>query len=298
MNINLNLSFKKYIVAFVVIILLLSTMNIQAFAKGKNQSNRQDGGFELIKKNDTEIIVQGTWDEGVLIGTLNRETNEVTIEEILNETPVNNSQNPFLNNKGKDKHNGKKNKYKAKIHTLDPYEGKVDAVLINVDTNEEIELYSEGEKVEAQLLPAIPLVTWGGGALLSWLALHAASITIAGITAYALTDVYTKYRENKNYNYWKAWVREKNGKYDVFVSAEALTDAAAFNWLSSANNKDVNVFAKTGAKAEEAARKTKGASHAYYHDGHSNEDGFYQHQHPAKYDSAGKRILFKNHIWF
>ena len=292
MNINLNLSFKKYIVGFLVIILLLSTMNIQAFAKVKNQQNGQDGEFELIKKDDKEVIVQGTWDEGVLIGTLNRETNEVTIEEILNETSANETLN--LVSKGK----GKKNKYKAKIHTLDPYEGKVDAVLINMDTNEEIELYSEGEKVEAQLVQIIPLITWGGGALLSWLAAHAASITIAGITAYALTDVYNKYRENKKYNYWKAWVRKKDGKYDVFVSEEALTDSAAFTWLSSSNGKDVNVFAKTKAKAEEAARKTKGASHAHYHDGHSNEDGYYQHQHPAKYDSAGKRILFKNHIWF
>ena len=298
MNINLNLSFKKYIVGFLVIILLLSTMNIQAFAKGKNQSNGQDGEFELLKKDDKEVIVQGTWDEGVLIGTLNRETNEVTIEEILNETPANETLNLFSEDKGKDKGKGKKNKYKAKIHTLDPYEGKVDAVLINVDTNEEIELYSEGEKVEAQLFPAIPLVTWGGGTLLAWLAAHAASITIAGITAYALTDVYKKCRENKKYNYWKAWVRKKDGNYDVFVSEEALTDSAAFSWLSSANDKDVNLFAKTSSKAEEAARKTKGASFAVYHDGHSNEDGFYQHQHPAKYDSNGKRILFKNHIWY
>jgi len=293
LNIGLNLSFKKYIVGFLVIVLILSTMNIQAFAKGKDEQNGQDGEFELIKKDDNEVVVQGTWDQGVLIGTLNLETNEVTIEEILNETSTDENQGFILGNKGKGK--GKKNKYKAKIHTLDPYEGKVDAVLVNVDTNEEVKLYSEGEVVEAQLAPAIPLITWGGSALLAWLAAHAASLTIAGVTAYALTDVLKKYRENKKYNYWKAWVR----KGDVYVSEEALTDSAAFTYLSSANNEDINVFAKTKAKAEEAARKTKGAGSAIWHDGHSNADGYYQHYHPAKYNSSTKKYTkFNNHIWY
>lgn len=291
MNIGLNLSFKKYIVGFLVIVLLLSTMNIQAFAKGKDQPNGEEGEFELLKKDDNEVVVQGKWDQGVLIGTLNLETNEVMIEEILNETSTNEVQDFSLGNKGKGKGNGKKNKYKAKIHTLDPYEGKVDAVLVNVDTNEEVKLYSEDDVVEAQIVQAIPLITWGGSALLAWLATQAASLTIAGVTAYALTDVMKKYREKKKYNYWMAWVREG----DVYVSEEALTDSAAFKYLSSSNDKDVNLFARTKDKADEAARKTKGAGGALWHDGHSNADGYYEHFHPY---NKTTRTKFDNHIWF
>lgn len=277
-----------------IVILAFSTMNIQAFAKDKNQSIRQDGEFELIKKDNNEVVVQGTWDEGLLIGTLNLETDEVTIEEILNETPAKEGQLFGLGGKGQGQ-NKKINKYKAKITTLDPYEGKVDAVLINVDTNEEFVLYSEGEKVEAQFVPAIPLITWGGSALVTWLAIHATALTITGITAYLAADVMAKYRNNKKYNYWKAWVRRDN----VYISSEALTDSAAFTWISSANHTDVNLFAKTEAKAQEAARKAKYANGNVRHDPHSSEDGYYRHYHPLDYNvQLGIRTQFKNHVWY
>ncbi|MFR0657388.1 hypothetical protein SB719_22865, partial [Pantoea sp. SIMBA_079] len=48
--------------------------------------------------------------------------------------------------------------YKADITTLDPENGAVDAVLTNVETNEKVKLYTEGEKVEAQLPALVPLV--------------------------------------------------------------------------------------------------------------------------------------------
>lgn len=273
-------NYIKWFSSILAIVLVFSALNLSVFAEEKDGNN---GRFEVIHDDDQSLTVKGYYEEGELTATLDRETSEVTLTSV--EYP-----NNFLKI-GEDQ----VNEYKAEITTLDPENGDVDAVLTNVETNEQIKLYTEGEKVEAQLPALVPLIEWAGGALLSYLAAHAVSITIAGVTAYAITELSKNIKKSK-YNYWPAWIRNN----DVYVGADAFkTDGEAFKWISSNDSGEYNLWAKTKSKAEEAARKRSGSNTATAHGAHEHKDGYYDHFHPCFFNiQAGKPKLYKNHIWY
>ncbi len=273
-------NYIKWFSSILALVLVFSVLNLSVFAEGKDGS---EGRFEVIHDDENSITVKGYYEEGELTATLNRVTSEVTLTEVE-------YSNNFLNIGG-----DKASEYQADITTLDPENGAVEAVLTNVETNEKIELYTEGEKVEAQLPALVPLVEWAGGALLSYLAAHALSLTIAGITAYAISELSKDIKKSK-YNYWPAWIR----KNDVYVGQDAFkTDGEAFAWINSQDSGEYNLWAKTDAKASQAAKRRKEANGAVGHDAHQHKDGYYNHYHPHFFNKQTKQSRqFHNHIWY
>jgi hypothetical protein len=118
---------------------------------------------------------------------------------------------------------------------------------------------------------------------------------IAGVTAYIITSVIDKIKKD-SYNYYIAFLDAN--KTDVYVGPPFTYDAAAVTYLNSGDSGDINVFAKTSSKANEAAKKRTGGGYAVYHDGHAFGDGYYPHYHLAKSISFNSFTLFKNHVWY
>lgn len=114
-----------------------------------------------------------------------------------------------------------------------------------------------------------------------------------GITAYAASELVSNIKKSDK-NYWPAWIRNN----DVYIGADAFnTDAEAFAWLKTSNSKEVNVFARTEAKAKEAANKTAGTN--VWHDAHGDA-GYYRHYHPAKplVSHPWVGAPYNNHCWY
>ncbi|WNS42033.1 hypothetical protein [Paenibacillus sp. MMS20-IR301] len=57
--------------------------------------------------------------------------------------------------------------------------------------------------------------------------------------------------KKSKYNFWAAWVR----RGDVYLNPEAFpNDNAGSTYLKSAKSGEINLFARTRSKAEQAAR--------------------------------------------
>lgn len=70
-----------------------------------------------------------------------------------------------------------------------------------------------------------------------------------------ITDLISDIKKQTQYNYWAAWVR----RGDVYLNPEAFpNDNAAFTYLKSANSGEINLFARTSSKAQQAARQVAG----------------------------------------
>ncbi len=266
---------KKFISLILSLSLIFTVISPNIFADD-NKSNEY--GFEVVQNDDHMVTVKGEHDGDELYATLNRDTNEYTMQAI--EKP-----------KG----------FLAKItatesvyteYTVNPeiIDGDVvDALIINKSTGEEIKVEQNTDNATAQLPALIPVITWGGAALLAFLAEQAAAITIGAITAYLVTDLINDIKKQKQYNYWAAWVR----KGDVYLAPDAFpNDGAAFTYLKSKNDSQINLFARTRAKAEQAAQKVTGYSK--WAAGEQLADGYYPHYHPT--ERTGEQ--FSNHVWY
>lgn len=265
-----------------VFTIIFSVLNPNVFAKEKykDKGTNQEFDFELVQKDDSVVIVKGTHNSGdELYATLNKVTDEITMEAV--EKPKG------LLQRGGDKIT----KYIVKANTIDPTLNEVDVTVIDAETNHQFHI--SPDHVQAQLPVLVPLVTWGGRALLVYLLEHAAALTIAGITAYAASEL-VKDIKKSNKNYWPAWIRND----DVYIGQDAFnTDAEAFAWLKTSNSGEVNVFARTEAKAQEAAKKTAGT---YIGHGAHGDAGYYKHYHPAKPLVTHPWVgdPYKNHCWY
>lgn len=263
---------------FIVFAIIFSALNLSALAKGTKPN--EEYNFELVQKDDSIVIAKATHDNGdELYATLDKTTSDITLEAV--EKP-----------KGLFKFgNDKRSKFIVKAETIDPALDLVDVTIIDETTQSELRI--SPEYVQAQLPALIPVVTWGGRALLLWLMEHALSMTIAGVTAYVATELLSNIRKSKK-NYWPAWVRNN----DVYISGDAFdTDGQAFAWLKTSNHGDYSLFARTEDKATQAANKQFGYS--VFHREHQTADGFYPHYHPAKQLVTEPWVeLYKNHVWF
>lgn len=273
---------KKFLSVFLSLVLVL-TVVIQSTGATNATNTDEEYNFELIQKDENIVKVKATRDNGdELYATLNKNTDEVTMEAVE-------KQQTLFSRMGVTDSVYTNTIYSVDIETLDG--DIVDAIVTDVETGETLKISQNVDRVSAQLPVMVPLVQWGGSALLAWLASHAASMIIAGVTAYVITDLWADMKRNRQVNYWKAWVRHG----DIYVSGEGFkTDRDAFNWLKEENSDDYNLFAKTSSKAEQAARSVTGR--AKYNSPHGSAEGYYPHYHPL--DPFDMKTQFDNHVWF
>ncbi|WP_434749080.1 hypothetical protein [Paenibacillus amylolyticus] len=273
---------KKFLSVLLSLVLII-TVVIQPTGATDSTNTDNEYNFELIQKDENIVKVKATRDNGdELYATMDKNTSEVTMEAVEKQ------QQNLFSILGVTESVNETTLYTVDIETLDgPI---VDATLTNVDTGQAMKISENVDRVSAQLPLLVPVVQWGGSALLAWLASHALSITIAGITAYVITDLAADIKRNKQYNYWPAWIR----KNDIYVGGEAFpNDRAAFNWINEKNSGEYNVFARTLSKADQAAKSVTGLSK--YNSEHQGAEGHYPHYHPLEPDRVTQ---FKNHAWF
>ncbi|WP_419889532.1 hypothetical protein [Paenibacillus xylanexedens] len=273
---------KKFLSILLSLVLIL-TVVIQPTGATDSTNTDSEFNFELLQKDDNIVKVKATRDNGdELYATMDKNTSEVTMEAVEKQ------QQNLFSILGVTEGGYETTLYTVDIETLDgPI---VDATITSVDTGEVFKISDNVDRVSAQLPALIPVVQWGGSALLAWLASHALSMTIAGITAYVITDIAADIKKNKQYNYWPAWIR----KNDIYVGGEAFkSDRDAFDWIKKKNSGENSVFARTSSKADQAARAVTGLSK--YNSEHQGVEGHYPHYHPLEPDRITQ---FKNHAWF
>ncbi|PJN51242.1 hypothetical protein PAEVO_43330 [Paenibacillus sp. GM2FR] len=270
-------TFKIPMSILMVFAIVFSALNLSVFAEEKESNDEYN--FELVQKDDNIVIAKATHENGdELYATLDKATSEITLEAV--EKPKG------LLKFGDDK----TTKYIVKAETIDPALDVVDVTIIDETTKSELRI--SPEYVQAQLPVLVPVVTWGGRALLLWLMEHALAMTIAGITAYVATDLISDIRKS-NKNYWPAWIRNNN----VYIGGDAFdTDYQAVGWVKTANSGEYNLWARTEAKAKEAANKAAGTN--VWHQGKPT-DGHYDHYHPAKPLVTDPWVVkLDNHLWY
>jgi hypothetical protein len=269
--------FKKSISLILSLSLIFTFVSPNIFANN-NSAGNNEYGFEVVQNDDHIVTVKGEHNGDELYATLNRDNNEYTMQVV-------------------EKPQGLLSALVATESDVTEYAVKpelidgdvVEALIINKDTGEELKLEQNTDTVTAQLPLLVPVLEWGGSALLAFLLKEAAALAIGAITAYLVTDLIADIKKQKEYNYWKAWVR----RGDVYIAPDAFrTDGDAFTYLKTSNNTDVNLFAKTSAKAEQAAKKVTG--YAKWAQNEKTTDGYYPHYHPI--ERTGEQ--FENHVWY
>ncbi len=130
--------------------------------------------------------------------------------------------------------------------------------------------------------------------------MHAASIVIAGVTAYAISTVWEKMR-NSDYDYYTAYLDED--KTDVFIGPALKNKDAAKAHLKTGNTENYNVFATSQSLAKNLAIDTGKIPTYIHHTNSQHGAGYYAHYHPV--DSAtwygsyyGNKVNRKNHVWY
>ncbi|MCX8130550.1 MAG: hypothetical protein N3I35_10670 [Clostridia bacterium] len=267
----MKIHFRKPIAMIVCIcFMLIGLISNYTFAKDTTSS----GNMKVIQNDDSICKVMGEYEEGTAYATLNKDTNEVTLETIEE------SKNKVFGF-GK----SKTNKYKVKVEKSSSNE--LVATIIDEDTNKEHKISKSDLKVKAQAPLVIPLA-WALSELLAFLLACAATITIAGVIYYSATEIAEKLRKNNTYNYYAATLDED--KTDVYIAGPYPNDNAAFVAVSTG----YSVFAITDAKAEQAARRG-GAGTPIWHMAHGSGDGYMNHYHPINVYGAKIEGI---HCWY
>lgn len=271
--------FNKSTLVMLCICLVFTIISGSINPKKANAINNEYG-FELVQKTEHIVKVKGTHNGDELYATLNKDTSEITMEAI--EHPKN------LLKVGADKTTN----YIVDVKDLDPTKGLVDLVIKDKDSKKQLKI--SHDVVQAQLPILIGVVVWGGEALLAYLLAHAVSIVIAGVIAYSISELLENIKKSDK-DYWPAWIRNN----DVYVSASAFeNNSQAFAWLKVGDTGEYNVFAKTKAKAEQAAKSKAGYA---YEDIAHGDAGYYKHFHPQYMIRIGTTynyIKYDNHCWF
>ncbi|MEK3726286.1 MULTISPECIES: hypothetical protein [Lysinibacillus] len=284
---------KKFFLVFVIACLAFANFSTGALANNF-EDQPIENAFQIIENTEDIIIAQAVHPNGdELYATLDKNTNEYTLKAIVKDEGL-------LKFASSDK------EYEYTVDVQELSEDGIKAVFTDVNSAEKFKIEETvefTEKVVAQgpLLGLLPVIEWGGAALLSWLAANAAAITIAGVTAYLATHVWSKYK-NQPYNYYQAFI--SGG--DVYIGSAFKDDASAFAAIKGSEK--VDVWAKTESKSNEAARKGgNGNPPASLH--HTTEsfgkgDGYYKHWHPLRETQidprTGRAIYVKkdNHIFY
>ncbi|PAE18216.1 hypothetical protein CHH80_22880 [Bacillus sp. 7504-2] len=282
---------KKTLGVVLALILVLSTsMSTVTNASSDLISLEEKYNFQLVEKNEDFVTVKAEYEGDELYATQNLETNEVTMKAV--EKPNN------LFGFGKDV----VTEFEVEVEEISNDYETVSAVAINKETGDKIklEMGEDEEKVKAQLPALIPVAQWAGAGLLAWLASHAASITIAGVTAYALTKI-AKDMKKKNYDYFTAYL-DKN-KTDVFVGPALKNKSDAIKHIRRGNSETYNVITKTKTQARQLAEASGNIRTYVFHEKHKKLPGYYDHYHPVKdatnYGSYyGNKEITKNHVWW
>lgn len=289
--------FKKVAVYMLIFCLILSTGSMFANTKAKAQSDElsdaEKYNFQLVEKNDDIVTVKAEYEGDELYATLDKNTSEVTMKAVEKPDNLFGIGNEIVT------------EFNVEVEEISADYETVSAIAIDKKSGKKIKLQKEkknkkNNKVQAQLPALIPVAQWAGAGLLAWLASHAASITIAGITAYAISEVWDKMKD-ENYNYYTAYLDDD--KTDVFIGPALKNKTAAITHIKTANTEKYNVFAKTKTLARELATDA-GAKDTYVH--HTNSQhgaGYYGHYHPV--DKAtwystywGSKTPRKNHVWY
>ena len=262
-------NFRKSI-AMIVCVCFLFTGLVGNYVYAESTTGTSN--MKIVQNDDNICKVVGEYDEGTAYATLNKNTNEVTLET------VEKSKNKIFGfGKGKSK------KYKVKVDKSNSEE--LTATIVDEETKQEHKLSRSKSKVKAQAPLVIPLA-FGVAELIAFLLACAATITIAGVVYYAATDIAEKLRRKKEYNYYAAALDQN--KTDVYIAGPYPNDAAAFAAVRAGGN----VFAISNAKANEAARKG-GNGVAYGGWAHGSGDGWLPHYHPM-----ANGVQLKPHCWF
>lgn len=255
-----------------------------------------ENAFKIVENTDDIITAQATHPNGdELYATLNKNTNEYTLKAIVNDVGLLSTLSVSSE---------KVYEYKVDVEELSK-EG-IKAILVDIDTAEKFKIEETVEltdKVVAQapIAGLLPVIKWGGSALLAWLAANAASMTIAGVTVYLASHVWSKYK-NQSYNYYQAFIRDG----DVYIGSAFKDDSSAFAAIKASES--VDVWAKTESKSNEAARKggngNPPASNHHTTESFGKGDGYYKHWHPLRETQTdprtGRQIYVKkdNHIFY
>lgn len=252
--------------------------------------------FRIVENNDNRITAKAEYEGQELYATLDKSTSVYTMTSY---------HKPYsLFGLGR----SNVTEYIVDVEEISNNYQNVSAVIRDTTTGKSFKLEKStfDSKVKAQIPVLIPILTWAGSSLLAWLASHAASITIAGVTAYALTTVWDKIKNDKNKKeYYTAFLDDN--KTDVYIGPAIKNKKDAEKYIKSENSENINVFAISKTLARGLA-ESSGKVPTYIHHSNSHHgEGYYPHYHPV--DSAvlygsgsssyyGNKVNRNNHIWY
>lgn len=268
----MKLNFKKVVALIVCLCFAFSFCFNSIIAASNDKFDKSN--IKVVRNDGKACTVMATYKGDELYATINKETNEITMQAV-EKSKAKTLGLPI----GEDK----KTTFKVKVEKA--VDSEISAVATETESNKEYKISQNSDKVIAQIPIAIPLVEILGAALLEALLATLTAIIVFGITYYSATTVADSIR-NKSYNYYYAVLKND----DVYIGPAYPEDAAAFTAVRKGNN----VFARTDAKANEAARKG-GSGMALWHTPHGGGDGYWNHYHPT--DMYGVKIEGV-HCWY
>lgn len=258
----MKLNFRKGIALLICICFVFSFCFNSVMASNNDKVDKSK--VKIVQNDDKVCTVMATYKGDALYATINKETNEITMQAV--EKP---KANAFGLSLGKDK----KTNYKVKVQ--DAKDGKVSAIVTGLDSNKEYKVGTSDDKVIAQIPLAVPLIVILGEILLDVLLGTIATIVVAGVTYYAASKVISKIRSQTQYDYFQA-----------ALSGGTLYVGGGINYAAALSATEIggDTFARTSDKARILAT----AAGAGYRgpECHGNE-GYYYHYHP-KYGSLAQ----------
>jgi len=186
-------NFRKMI-ALLVCVCFVFSFCFNSIVSAANDDKIDKSIVKVVKDNDKECTVMATYKGDELYATINKDTNEITMESV--EKP---KVKAFGIGLGSDKKKG----YKVKVDKA--VNGEISAVVVDNETKKEFKVSKKSDKVIAQIPLAIPLIEILGGLLLEVLLGTIATVVVAGVTYYAASKVIEKLKQ-KSYQYYAATV--------------------------------------------------------------------------------------------
>jgi len=284
-----NILIYLLLAVFTFSVTITPAAKAETFDSGILAEEAKKYDFQIIENTDDIITAKAKYEGQELYATLDKRTSEYTMKSV--EKPQN------LFGIGKDI----VTEYAVEVEEISSDYETVNAVMKEKKSGKKFKLEKskKDKKVKAQI-PLIPIATWAGSSLLAWLAMQAAAITIAGVTAYAVTTVWSKMKES-GYDYYTAYL--DSGKTDVFIGPALKNKTAAIAHLKTGNTENYNVFATSKTLASGLADSAGKIRTNIHHTNSQHGAGYYSHYHPV--DSAtdygtyyGNKVNRKNHIWY
>jgi len=255
----MKMNFKK-VISLVVCICFVCSFCMSSFANAASNEIIDENIFKVVQNNDKVCTVTATYKGDKLYATLDKETREITMQT------VEKSKMQILGlSLGKDKVTD----YEVKVDTV--ADGEVSAIITDAETGKEYKISKNTDKVKAQAVVILPLIDILAGLALLVLNNIVATVVVAGITYYALSEIMEDV-EDESYDYYAAYIVSND---DLYIAGSISYEAAVARMQAGKN-----ILARTQLKAYGVAKNAYNGYTPVGPEKHSGSGHYYWHYHP------------------